>query len=180
MFLELDKTKVEYIYNKYMTVDFPPDELKPLHHMFKMMDEGVCTAYAFYEGEDMLSYFFLCRKDGFSLVDYLAVNPEKRGQGIGTKTLRKLKEVAQDEVILVECEDTDFSPNAEEHRIRERRIAFYERAGFKVSKVKTKLFGVRYVILIFPADSPDIENGICKVYREMLGKEMFDKNFEIC
>lgn len=180
MFLKLDKTKVEYIYNKYMMVDFPPDELKPLQHMFKMMDEGTCTAYAIYEGEEMLSYFFLCEYGGFSLVDYLAVNPEKRGQGIGSETLCKLKEVAKDRVILVECEDIDFSPNSNEKKIRERRIAFYHKAGFKLSGIKTKLYGVRYVILTFPSDSRNAEKGLCEVYRKMLGKEMFNKNFEIC
>lgn len=180
MFLELDKTKVEYIYNEYMTVDFPPDELKPLSHMYKMMDEGVCRAFAFFEGDEMLSYFFLCEQDGFSLVDYLAVNPQKRGQGIGTKTLNKLKEVAADKVILVECEDVDFSPSADEKKTRERRIAFYERAGFKLSDIRSKLFGVRYVILTFPADASDAENGFCKVYKKMLGEEMFNNHFEIC
>ena len=180
MLKKLDKLQVEYIYNKYMTVDFPEDELKPLSHMKRMMDEGICSAYALYDGEDMQSYFFLCEFDGYVLVDYLAVNPQKRGEGIGTKTLDLLRDIAKDKVILVECEDVCFSPNDNEKTTRERRIAFYERAGFRLSGVKTKLFGVRYVILTYPENAPDAENGLKNVYCQMLGKELFDKNFEVC
>lgn len=181
MFEKLDVSQVEYIYNKYMTVDFPPDELKPLSHILKMMDDGICAAYALFSENDMQSYFFLCEKDNYVLVDYLAVNLEKRGQGIGTKTLRALKEIAKDKLILVECEDILFSVDDTEAEIRKRRIAFYERAGFSLSGVKTKLFGVRYVILTFPeADLSDVEKSIGAVYFQMLGKEMFDKNFQIC
>ncbi len=180
MFSVLDKKQIEYIYNTYMIFDFPSDELKPLNLLLKMVDEGLCTYYALFdERSQVLSYFGLCVKNRFALVDYLAVNPEFRGQGIGTKTLNFLKETAKDKTILIECENIESSDNPEEREIRRRRIVFYERSGFKDSNVKARLFGVDYILLTYPQDATQVKNGYKEVYLSMLGKEMYDKHMEL-
>lgn len=179
MLTVLNSEQIEYIYNTYMVVDFPPDELKPLNHLLRMVEEGLCTYYALSSGGEVLSYFGLCVKDGYALVDYLAVNPEKRGQGIGSETLKHLKEAAGDNTILIECEDTAATTDSAEQVIRKRRIAFYERAGFKLRGVKAKLFGVDYVLLTFPENAPNPKEGYETVYRAMLGDEMYNKFMEI-
>lgn len=180
MLTKLDKKQIEYIYNTFMVVDFPPDELKPLPHLFRMVEEGLCTYYALYDGSEVLSYFGLCVKDGYALVDYLAVNPKKRGQGIGSEMLKYLKEAAGDNTILIECEDIAATTDFAEQEIRKRRIAFYERAGFKLRGVKAKLFGVDYVLLTFPEiNDADTKFGYEIVYRAMLGYEMYNKYMKI-
>ncbi len=179
MFTVLNNEQIEFIYNKYMSVDFPPDELKPLPHLLRMVDEGLCTYYALFEGGEVLSYFGLCVKDGYALVDYLAVNPEKRGQGIGTKTLELLKKAAGENILLIECEDILAASDPSEREIRKRRINFYERSGFKLCGVKARLFGVDYVLLTFPENTPDPKLGYSTVYRAMLGEEMYNKNMEL-
>ncbi len=180
MLTVLNTEQIEYIYNTYMVVDFPPDELKPLNHLLRMVEEGLCTYYALSSGGEVLSYFGLCVKDGYALVDYLAVNPEKRGQGIGSETLKHLKEAAGDNTILIECEDTAATTDSAEKTIRTRRINFYLRAGFTLTEAKAKLFGVDYVLLTFPERSgEDTKFGYETVYRAMLGDEMYNKFMEI-
>ncbi len=179
MFTVLNRDQIEFIYNKYMTADFPPDELKPLPHLLKMVEEGLCTYYARFEGEDMLAYFGLCVKGGYALVDYLAVNPEKRGRGIGTRTLEFLKAAAGDNHILIECEDISAAPDPGEKEIRKRRINFYTRSGFALTEHKARLFGVDYVLLTYPEKTPDPIFGYSTVYRAMLGEETYNKYMEI-
>lgn len=179
MLTVLNRSQIEYIYNTYMVVDFPPDELKPLSLLLRMVDEGLCTYYALYEGDEVLSYFGLCVKDGYALVDYLAVNPEKRGQGIGSLTLEHLKKVADKNYIIIECENIDSAHDPAEKKIRKRRITFYERAGFRLSGVKARLFGVDYVLLTFPENTPDPKGGYERVYRAMLTDGLYNKHMEL-
>ncbi len=176
MFKTLNTSEIEYIYNTFMVKDFPPDELKPLNLLLKMVENGLCTYYALFSGQEVLSYFGLCVKGGYALVDYLAVNPNYRGQGIGTKTLTYLKQAAKNNIILVECEDTAAAPNSAELSIRNRRIAFYERAGFKLCGVKSKLFGVDYLLLTYPENAKNPKEGYKTVYLSMLGKDLYNKN----
>ncbi len=61
---------------------------------------------------------------GFTYVEHFAVNPEMRGNNIGTRMLRHLTEGVSPSVLLeVEMPETDFA---------RRRIGFYERNGFRV------------------------------------------------
>lgn len=180
MFSILAKRQIEYVYNTYMVFDFPPDELKPLKSILKMVDDGLCTYYAlFNECGEVLSYFGLCVKNGYALVDYLAVNPGFRGQGIGTKTLNFLKETAKDKTILIECENANSTNDPIEQQTRKRRVSFYERSGFKDSKVRARLFGVDYLLLTYPEDVSGAKSGYSEVYLEMLGKELYDKYMEL-
>ena len=176
----LKKHQIEYIYKTYMVVDFPPDELKPLAHLLRMVEEGLCTYYALFDGSEVLSYFGLCVKDGFALVDYLAVNPEKRGQGIGSETLKLLKEAAGDNTILIECEDIAATEDEAEKNIRTRRINFYLSSGFTKTTAKANLFGVDYVLLTYPEKSEaETKLGYETVYRAMLGDETYNKYMKL-
>lgn len=178
MFTKLDKKQLAFIYNNYMVKDFPPDELKPLSHIVRMMDQNLCTAFAEKNGEEVLSYFTLCRHSGVALVDYLAVNAKCRGQGIGSRTLSYLKEVAEGDAILVECENPDFAPSQEERIVRLRRIKFYVSAGFVLSDVRSKLFDVEYVILTYPK-SDSVRKGLSDIYKQMLSDIAFKTKLEI-
>ncbi len=180
MLTELTIPQIREIYNKYMVVDFPPDELKPLAHIEGMVTRGICTCYALFEDGKVLSYVNLCEKDGFILVDYLAVTPHLRGQGIGSRTLELLKELCRGRTILIECEAAGLAKTEAEAEIRRRRIEFYLRAGFELSGVSSLLFGVDYVILSYPAaDNTTTADGLATVYLEMLGKDMYDRNMTI-
>lgn len=172
----LNKEQIEYVYNTFMVYDFPPDELKPLPHLLRMVDEGLCTYYALIDGEEVLSYFGLCVKEGFALVDYLAVNPKYRGKGIGTKTLEYLKERAGENSIIIECENPAAADTEKERNTRKRRIAFYTRSGFVRTDVKARLFGVNYVLLCHPATESHTKRGYETVYRAMLGDDLYNRN----
>lgn len=65
------------------------------------------------------------------LVDYiehLAIEPAKRGKGIGAQAITMIKEKTT-RPILLEVERPELAPNK---ALAERRIAFYNRLGFSV------------------------------------------------
>lgn len=79
-------------------------------------------------------------------IDYIAIAPELRGQGIGTKFIEYIRGTLGYKIIELEV----FSKNP-------RAIKLYEREGFKVKKVKTDFMMIlqgqgRRVLMRFEAD----------------------------
>ena len=126
MFQVQNNQQITAIYNEYMVFDFPGDELKPLAHILSMVEDGICTFYALRQCDKVLSYFSVCQNGQGLLVDYLAVNPKLRGQGIGSQTLDFLKSIAKDKYIIIECEDVEVAKAEAEKIQRQRRINFYQ------------------------------------------------------
>lgn len=79
------------------------------------------------------------------LLDYLAVSPACRGQGIGSEILSLLDERYGGKRILLEIEDPEEPcDNPKERRSRK---AFYLRNGMTVQDYKVWLFGIKMLIL---------------------------------
>ena len=167
----LNSEEIKAIYNKYMVKDFPPDELKPLSSMMDMLRRGIYDCYGLYEEENLLAYAYLTVLDDFVLVDYLAVVPELRGSGIGTKLLTELKKILKEKTIIIECENPDFATDLQDKTTKIRRIEFYKRSGFVLSGVSSRLFDVEYVILTYPVCN-NSAFGYEKLYLQMLGQKV--------
>lgn len=93
---------------------FPPEERRPLEQMppddeafelYAIADDGLLTAWKF---------------DGYTYVEHFAVYPDKRDNGVGTKALAALSGP-----VILEVEPPESGEAAR------RRIAFYERNGFR-------------------------------------------------
>ncbi len=181
MFHVQNSQQIIAIYNEYMVFDFPSDELKPLAHILSMVEDGTCTFYALRQNEKVHSYFSVCQNGQGLLVDYLAVNPELRGQGIGSETLAFLKSIAKDKYIIIECEDISFAQDESDKLQRQRRINFYTRAGFALTGVNSNLFGVDYTILTYPTGiTPErVKELYGAIYLRMLGESMFKRFMKI-
>lgn len=170
----LNSEEIKNIYNKYMVKDFPPDELKPLSSMMDMLSRGIYDCYGLYEEEKLLAYAYLTVLEDFVLVDYLAVVPELRGSGIGTKLLCELKNIIRDKTVIIECENPDFATDPQDKTTKIRRIDFYKRSGFVLSGVLSRLFDVEYVILTYP-ECNNSALGYEQLYLQMLGQEVCSK-----
>ena len=86
------------VYKIHMTRDFPAAERKPLSALLGMLREGRYFVYGCYEGERLAAYACLCRSDSGKtlLLDYYAVVPAFRSQGVGSGFLARLREVCGD------------------------------------------------------------------------------------
>ena len=167
----LTKEEIISIYNKYMVKDFPPDELKPLSSILDMLSRNIYACYGIFEDNKFLAYAYLTVLDDFVLVDYLAVVPDFRGSGIGTRLLGDLKEILKEKTIIIECENPDFATDLQDKTTKIRRIEFYKQSGFILSGVSSRLFDVEYVILTYPVCN-NSAFGYEKLYLQMLGQKV--------
>ncbi len=150
------------VYKIHMTRDFPAAERKPLSALLGMLREGRYFVYGCYEGERLAAYACLCRSDSGKtlLLDYYAVVPAFRSQGVGSGFLARLREVCGDyRGIVLEIESMESAQGEEEHRLRQRRKDFYLRCGVEETDIFCRVYGVHYQILFFPF-SPQWDNNL--------------------
>ncbi|MBQ1272640.1 MAG: GNAT family N-acetyltransferase [Clostridia bacterium] len=130
---------------------FPLSEKKPFGVMVQKRKEGsmeIMTAED--DGGNFLGIVITILHNDIVLLDYLAVSPACRGQGVGSEILRLLNERYEGKRILLEIEDPEEPCNNQEDRLR--RKAFYLRNGWSVRNYKVWLFGIKMLILTNGAD----------------------------
>lgn len=151
----LDLDTLHLVYQDHLTHDFPPAERKPQAAMRKLYAAGRYDLWGLYRtDENALAAYAMLWKDpegGFVLLDYLGVcQGEPRSQGIGTVMVAHLMDhYSHVEGILVEAEAADGKATDEENQMRERRLNFYRRLGFRDLSYVAEIYGVRYVVFLF-------------------------------
>ncbi len=117
---------------KRMRADFPANERPPRAVLRRNILRGDCEAWILSDAQGGEAAYALCT--GFEsavLVTHLAAYAERRGQGVGTELLRQLaRQYAGASRLIVEVERPGDTADPEQRTLRERRIAYYERAGF--------------------------------------------------
>ncbi len=152
----LDLKELKSIYHDYMRTDFPFGELRPYASMAKMARDDKYQMYGYFEEGELLGYacFILQKPTGYALMDYFAVLPKLRNQGVGSMFLQAVRPfVPTLNGIFIEAESPSSAKSAEECEIRSRRIQFYQRNGAALTASKCLLFHVDYNILLFPGES---------------------------
>lgn len=157
----LSQEEAHAVYKTQLKRDFPADEVKPWKSIERMWDDGEYYAVGIFEdigelppGVDPLvalrGYaFFVEPKDcGACLLDYYAVLPDYRSEGLGGYSLGLLAEYVRlrGRYVLIETEDIAFAENDAQIAERERRDAFYARNSCVRTDVTASVFGVKYVV----------------------------------
>lgn len=177
----LDIDDLHRIYDSCLTRDFPADELMPWKHMVPLMETGRQRAVGFWDQEGLAAYaVFICTGEPHPaavLLNYFAVQPDRRGKGVCSECLRMMREALGNEGcrIIFEVEDPDAAQTPEESQLRQCRIDFYLRGGAAVSGVGSTLFGVKYRIMTLSAPGPALPDHILAgeletLYRSMLSQ----------
>lgn len=124
---------------------FPDNERKPFDMIREKYNQKVTDVWMI-EDEDVFSGFAITMNgEDLVLLDYFAICEEKRGQGLGGKSLRALQEQYRDKRFFLEVESLKVpADNMEERR---RRKQFYLKNGMKELGVYAKLFGVEFELL---------------------------------
>lgn len=163
---------------------FPANERKPWDLIRRKTEEGVMEAlWLGYEKAENESSFaglavFMLYGD-LALLDYFAVLPSLRSLGLGSRSLKQLRERYRDRRLFLEVEiQDDQADNALE---RKRRKDFYLRNGMKELWVFVSAFGVDMELLGFEegitfSQYMDLQLGVNDASRqESLRKNMVDK-----
>lgn len=180
----MNEEEICLLYANALSRDFPPSELKSLSAILTMYHEGVYDVLSAYQDDQLVGYALLyCPQDDhFILLDYLAVEPAYRKQGVGTKLLMQLRSHYADkaDALLIECERPLAAPDELEAR---KRIRFYMQAGAVLTSVRIWLFGVEYSILVLPCGEMLPEcvwaNKMIEFYQQMLPDELFRHNVRL-
>ena len=103
---ELRADERESWYRDKLRRDFPADELKPRAMIEKLIGQGRYHCYGFFdEAGHPAAYAYTMECEEYVLLDYLAVEPDARGQGIGSQVLPLLGEMIGGRTMLIEAEN---------------------------------------------------------------------------
>ena len=124
---------------------FPSCERKPFSIIKKMTKAGKSDIWYFSDGSGFAGLTATINGSDTILIDYLAVEESRRGQGLGSKMIELLLEQYKGLGVFLEIERPD--EKAENNAERLRRREFYLRAGLVPMNTYAKLFGVDMELL---------------------------------
>jgi GNAT superfamily N-acetyltransferase len=157
----IDSRQITEIYTEHMVQDFPDDELKPLWAIERLCERGLYHAYGLFDGNELHGYALFATagrsrtRQSSLLLDYFAVIAGGRSRGYGSKFLKLLRPRLQEDFphcqgMIAEVERASVAIDPDEKHLRERRIAFYRRNGFRRTRIRSNLFGVAFAIMFQP------------------------------
>ncbi|MCD7755648.1 MAG: GNAT family N-acetyltransferase [Firmicutes bacterium] len=178
----LERNALQIVYKEHIREDFPRGERRPLFAMEKMQKAGRYDCYGYYREDDLIAYacYILAQNGSYALLDYFAVAPDLRGQGIGSEFLRILKgNVSAKCGVFIEAESPDSAKSEDKRKTRERRIRFYLANGAEMTSAKCLLFGVDYNILfISTSAAANTQKKECQLHAvEELYHELYGRAF---
>ena len=180
----LNADELTALYRTELVNAFPPSELKPLKSMLNLMEQNRYEALGLYDEQGLHGYALTWLEPGipFALLDYFGTLEGQRGSGLGTRMLDMLSEHYQDyRGIFGEAEGA-FSKNPEEKSLQERRLAFYERNGFRYGGYDCALFGVHYLTLIRGDEDVTAEELLDahqRIYKSGIPPKVYDQFIQI-
>lgn len=145
----LDVPAIRQLYEAHMLADFPADERPPARMLVQQVENGFLTAQVMTDGQADYAYVLAAVYGDYVLYTHLAVYPEHRGGGFGSQLMELLHQAyAFCRVQLVEVENPAAAKDEKARHMQERRIAFYERAGYAlVPHTRYILFGVDMLLM---------------------------------
>ena len=150
----LNKAELTAVYREHLLADFPRSELKPLKGMHNLMEQGVYDPLLVIDNGEPVGYamMWLSQDRKGALLEYFGVLRGLRNAGIGSQILTLLAQRYGQIFGEAEAPSSDVP---EENELRRRRIAFYERNGFRVLDYECALFGVHFNCLYRGPETDD-------------------------
>ncbi len=137
------------IYRLYLQA-FPALERKPFSIILKMYRSGKTHVWYFRQKGKFAGFITTINGESHILLDYLAVSPRLRGQGIGSEILHQMQRRYAGKGVFLEIESAFEEAENKEERLRRRR--FYEHCGMKSMEVFAWVFGVKMELMGFDCD----------------------------
>lgn len=137
----------EYIRQLYED-SFPSSEKKPFSLIVNTACANKGSMYSIFDDQECVGLLFTMENESHILIDYLAIDPNRQGEHIGSEILAQFFQVAKKPIVL-EIEALDSAKTKPEQEIRKKRKAFYLHNGMHPMDYKVNLFGVEMEILAY-------------------------------
>ena len=121
----LDRARFDEVYS-IMEQSFPPDEIRPYDEQKTLLSNEFYKVYTLVDGGRICTVAATWQFDGVLFIEHLATDPELRGRNMGAQMLGFLTG-NEKRIVCLEVEPP-------ESELTRRRIAFYERQGFRLNK----------------------------------------------
>ena len=180
----LNAQELAHLYQRELVLAFPPAELKPLKSMLNLMAQNRYQALGMYDDAGLHGYALLWLEPGipFALLDYFGTLDGQRGTGLGSKMLELLADHYKDyRGIFGEAEDI-CSSDPEEAALQGRRLAVYQRNGFRSGGYDCALFGVHYQTLIrgdADVTAEELLDAHPRIYRSGIPPQAYERFIQI-
>ncbi|MFA6702323.1 MAG: GNAT family N-acetyltransferase [Dysgonamonadaceae bacterium] len=103
---------------------FPLAERRKLEDHIRACADPMFHPISAWEGSQLIGLLFYWEWNSYRYLEYLAVNPDLRKQGLGSQILRHLKDTTHSIILEIDPLINELSV---------RRLQFYERAGFMLT-----------------------------------------------
>lgn len=127
------------LYRLYLR-SFPANERKPFSVIYRKYRQGKNDVWCLMKGTKLMGLATTVNSPNLILLDYLAVSPKNRGEGIGSDAMESLIRHYSGKGLFVEIENT--APDGPDKEMRLRRKRFYENCGLAPMDVTANVFGV--------------------------------------
>lgn len=142
---DLSRARLSDIKNLYLRA-FPAAERKPFFIIRKKQAEGSMEILSIENDDgDFIGLAITILYNNIVLLDYFAIDDNRRNGGVGSAALHLLFERYSGKRFLLEIEAPDIPSENTQERIR--RKAFYLRNGMTVMPFRVNLFGIEMEIL---------------------------------
>lgn len=165
--------------------DFEPGEYAPYNILYNQLKQGIQQGFILLERECEVAYCICAEQpvSNYVLISLFAVYKEYRGRGLGSIFLDELKQVYLDKSgIIVEVEKPENAKTHKEKTVREKRIQFYQKAGFRlIPDIDYSIWDVPMHLMALPQRASnqtidqEIEQIMYKIYLFLMGEQFIHK-----
>lgn len=124
---------------------FPPEEYLAPEKLLKMARENDFDFLALCEGDELVGFTAIQHSDEFVYLFFLAIVPNKRGRGYGSRALELIHGLYSEKEHIVDFEMPDKDAANAEQRLRRRE--FYLRGGYWETGIFMHYLGVDYEVM---------------------------------
>jgi len=170
---------LEELYTEHMERDFPATERPSFVHFKKTITDGIQDVLIYSEEGEDKAYCVVATVSEYLLISFLAVYEEHRGSGVGSQMLAEVKAYYKDKTgLIVEVEKPEDTKDEKERVLRERRIAFYARAGYVLFReIDYIIWDVPFFLMASDKETTaeEVIVQIKKIYGKLLRPQFQDK-----
>jgi len=150
---------------------FPKEERKPFVFIEKLRREGKLIIHTAIKNDIVIGFAIMLIDENYALIDYLAVNEDFRGSGIGSEILTELKKIYRNKCLFLERETV--IKNCENPEQRNRRRNFYLNNEFSDSGVYINVYTVDMTLMTY--NNKITFQEYSDFLKKILGEKVFNK-----